>query len=110
MYLTDMLGSVRGIVNGSGSLIDSLAYKSYGAIYSESSPANGDRYTWTGRERDAEIDLQFNRARYYDYQTGRWISQDPLGFDAGDSNLARYVNNKPIILVDPSGKIPPQGL
>jgi hypothetical protein len=34
---------------------------------------------------------------------GRWVSQDPLGFGAGDSNLYRYVNNAPTNHVDPSG-------
>jgi uncharacterized protein RhaS with RHS repeats len=34
---------------------------------------------------------------------GRWISQDPLRFDAGDSNLYRYVNNAPTDARDPSG-------
>ena len=55
------------------------------------------------REYDAEIDLQYNRARYYDPGTGRWISQDPLGFGAGDSNLYRYCFNKPTEASDPSG-------
>ncbi|MBX9660814.1 MAG: RHS repeat-associated core domain-containing protein, partial [Nitrospiraceae bacterium] len=58
---------------------------------------------WTGRELDAETGLQYNRARYYDPKTGRWTSQDPLGFDAGDSNLYRYVKNSPAIHLDPSG-------
>ena len=31
------------------------------------------------------------------------MSQDPLGFDAGDSNLYRYVNNAPTDATDPSG-------
>jgi hypothetical protein len=35
--------------------------------------------------------------------TGRWTGQDPLGFDAGDSNLYRYVHNDPTNLTDPSG-------
>src|ERR1019366_3426819 len=60
-------------------------------------------YGWTGREVDVETGLQYNRARYYDAATGRWISQDPLGFDAGDSNLYRYVNNGPTDAADPSG-------
>jgi uncharacterized protein RhaS with RHS repeats len=33
----------------------------------------------------------------------RWISQDPLGFDAGDSNLYRYSKNSPTLASDPSG-------
>jgi hypothetical protein len=48
--------------------------------------------------------LQYNRARYYDPATGRWMSQDPLGFDAGDSNLYRYAKNTPANATDPSGK------
>jgi RHS repeat-associated protein len=66
-------------------------------------PAFVGRYQYTGREFDAETDLQYNRARYYDATTGRWISQDPLGFDAGDSNLYRYVTNRPTGATDPSG-------
>src|SRR5207244_1927967 len=45
-----------------------------------------------------------NRGRYYDPKTARWISQDPLGFDAGDSNLYRYAHNNYTTLTDPSGK------
>src|SRR5262249_35848739 len=65
------------------------------------SPVYAGRYTWTGRERDPETGLQYNRARYYDPFTARWMSQDPLGFDAGDSNLYRYVGNSEPYLVDP---------
>jgi hypothetical protein len=38
--------------------------------------------------------------------TGRWLAQDPLGFDGGDSNLYRYVNNQPTEARDPSGMDP----
>ena len=31
-----------------------------------------------------------DRARCYDPGTGRWLSQEPLGFEPGDSNLYRY--------------------
>jgi uncharacterized protein RhaS with RHS repeats len=39
----------------------------------------------------------------YDPGTGRWLSQDPLGFEAGDVNLYRYVKNRPTNASDPSG-------
>ena len=68
--------------------------------------ASRGRYGWTGREYDAEIELQYNRARYYDATTGRWISQDPLRFDAGDSNLYRYSRNQATLARDPSGMQP----
>jgi RHS repeat-associated protein len=102
-YLTDNLGSVRDIANSSGALIDHRDYDSYGNIIAETYPSSGDRYGWTGREFDVETDLQYNRARYYDPATGRWMSQDPMEFDAGDSNLYRYANNQPTGMTDPSG-------
>ena len=39
----------------------------------------------------------------YDPTIGRWISEDPLGFEAADTNLYRYVENEPNGSADPSG-------
>src|SRR5262249_3361830 len=83
--------------------IDHLDYAGFGKVTTETSPSNGDRYAYTSRERDTEINLQFNRARYYNWDTGRWMSEDLIGFEAGDSNLYRYVENRPTIRTDPSG-------
>jgi len=52
---------------------------------------------------DSALDMQFNRARYYDNPAGRWISQDPAGKTAGDPNLYRYVQNGPTTATDPTG-------
>jgi RHS repeat-associated protein len=101
--LTDRLGSVRQVVGNNGTVKDSIAYDAFGNITSETNAADRGRYAWTGRELDAETGLQYNRARYYDSTTGRWISHDPMGFDAGDSNLYRYVKNAPTIATDSSG-------
>ena len=49
-YLTDHLGSIRGLENTSGTLDDAISYDAWGSITSESSPLNGDRYKFTGRE------------------------------------------------------------
>jgi RHS repeat-associated protein len=106
-YVTDHLGSVRDVLDGSGNVVDAINYDAYGNITSETNPADRGRYAWTGRELDAETGLQYNRARYYDATTARWMSQDPLGLDAGDSNLYRYVQNRPTGETDPSGLLPP---
>jgi RHS repeat-associated protein len=45
----------------------------------------------------------YMRARYYDPNVGRFISEDPKGFDGGDVNLYAYVQNNPIMGIDPSG-------
>lgn len=101
---TDKLGSVRDIVTHAGDIVDSLSYGAFGNILAgETDDTSRGRYAWTGRELDVETELQYNRARYYDAVTRRWISMDPLGFDAGDSNLYRYVNNAPAIYTDASG-------
>ncbi len=102
-YLTDYQGSVRDVLDNSSNVKDAIVYDGFGNIISETNSAYRGSYAWTGRMFDVETDLQYNRARWYDPSTGRWQSQDPLGFDAGDSNLYTYVNNDPLAAVDPSG-------
>jgi RHS repeat-associated protein len=52
---------------------------------------------------DDATGLQNNLNRWYDAALGRWISEDPIGFAAGDPNLYRYVANSTANLVDPNG-------
>ncbi len=58
---------------------------------------------FTGRMFDTATGLQNNLNRWYDAKVGRWISEDPIGFAAGDANIYRYVGNSPTNYVDPSG-------
>lgn len=39
----------------------------------------------------------------YDPTPGRWLSEDPLGLDAGDADLYCYVGNNPVNAIDPTG-------
>jgi RHS repeat-associated protein len=48
--------------------------------------------------------LVYMRARYYDSNVGRFISEDPAGFDGGDVNLMAYVGGNPIMKIDPLGQ------
>jgi RHS repeat-associated protein len=54
--------------------------------------------------RDNVSDLQWNINRWYDANVGRWCSEDPIGFNGGDNNLVRYVNNNPCFFSDQHGK------
>ncbi|NLX96622.1 MAG: hypothetical protein GXY83_10635 [Rhodopirellula sp.] len=45
----------------------------------------------------------YHRARYYHPALGKFLSEDPLGFEAGDMNLSRYVGNFVTAMTDPSG-------
>ena len=106
-YLADRLGSVRQIVDGAGTILDEISYDSFGGILSESNPNQGDRFKFTGREYSPELGIYYYRARWYDPSEGRFISQDPIGFSAGDVNLYRYVGNAPGDATDPTGLVPP---
>ena len=103
-YLADRLGSVRQIVGASGAVLDEITYDSFGGILSETNPAQGDRFKFTCREYSPELGIYYYRARWYDPGSGRFISQDPIGFSAGDVNLYRYVGNGPGDSTDPEGK------
>ena len=102
-YLKDRLGSVRDIVNTSGTVIDHVVYDSYGNITSETSPSNGDRFKFTGMEWDAAIGQYYDHARWYGSVQGRFLRQDPIGFLAGDLNIYRYANNNTINKIDTTG-------
>ncbi len=102
-YLTDQLGSVWNVVSWSGTVLDAITYDAYGNILNETSPSNGDRFKFAGMQYDEATGLYYDHARYYDPNTGRFVSQDPKGFAAGDTNLYRYVGNSPTIRIDPSG-------
>ncbi len=63
--------------------------------------AFGNRLLFTGREYDAETGLYYNRHRYQDPKTGRWVSREPF---ANEWNLYRYVLNSPTNWIDPWGR------
>jgi hypothetical protein len=50
------------------------------------------------------------RARAYHAGLGRFMSEDPQLFDAGDYNLFRYCHNDPIDFTDPMGLLTTQDL
>jgi RHS repeat-associated protein len=58
---------------------------------------------FTGREHDAATGLIYYRARYMDPVLGRFISEDPIKFEAGDFNVGRHVGNNPFGYFDSSG-------
>ena len=102
-FLADEQGTIKDVVDNTGTVIDHVSYDSLGRIVNQTNPL-ALRYAYTGREWDGETGQYYNRARYYDPTVGRFISEDPLGFGAGDSNLTRYVFNNPANYIDPSGK------
>jgi RHS repeat-associated protein len=113
-YLPDHLGSVRGIVESGGQLVDALRYDALGVLMAESNPSGGEGAAggggvypgllprYAGYEWDSALGLYPVGARWYDLFQGRWLSRDPLGL-AADSNPYRYVSNTPTNALDPTG-------
>jgi RHS repeat-associated protein len=97
--LVDHLGTVRDLAKQDGTIATHFKYDSFGNV--TSGDTSKTRYLFTSREFDTATKLQYNRARYYDAAVGRWISEDPLGFAAGDANVGRYVGNAAIDVIDP---------
>ena len=60
-------------------------------------------YGFTGREFDLESKTYFYRNRQYNPDSGKFLSQDPIGFAGGDVNLSSYVRNKSLSQFDPYG-------
>lgn len=54
------------------------------------------------RRYDSQIDKYYYRARYYDADTGRFLSPDPIGY-YDSMNLYQYVTNNPLNWIDPWG-------
>ena len=62
---------------------------------------------WQGKQGyqfEQALGLQYIRQRWYDPSTRQFISPDPLGFAAGDTNLFRYAGNNPVNRNDPGGQ------
>ena len=97
-FLQDHLGSTTALTNSLGATVSQMSYDAFG----DSSASSLTRYDYTGRERDPDTGLLYYRARWYDPQVGRFISEDPAEF-AGGRNWYSYVSNNPANFTDPLG-------
>ncbi len=100
-YEADGLGSITSLSNSSGALANTYTYDSFGKLTASSGTVTNP-YRFTGREFDSETGIYNYRARYYDFQIGRFISEDPLHFKGG-INFYAYAGNAPSKLTDPFG-------
>lgn len=107
--INDHLGTPREIVDSGGAVVWSMALKSWGQELTQSSVSGiltsttkiEQNLRFPGQYFDEESGLHYNRYRYYDPKTGRYVSDDPLGL-LGGINGYQYAPN-PTGFIDPCG-------
>ena len=106
-YVPDPLGSTVALLDNSQAQTDTFSYWPYGENRTRTgaTPTPLQYLGTTGYYRDS-TSKAYVRARTLDAVKTRWITQDPIGFDDGDTNLYRNVLNSPLNFVDPSGQLP----
>lgn len=100
----DPQGTVLARTDASGNIIESDNFSPYGRQVSGPS-VNGPGYT--GHVMDGDVALIYMAARYYDPDTARFLSRDPIPWKAGNMssmNRFAYVGNNPLTLNDPTGQ------
>jgi RHS repeat-associated protein len=108
-YHQNNVGSVTGITDPSGNLVEQYGYDEFGhaQIYNASgtqiaTSAWGNRFLFQGREYLAAVNVYDIRNRAYSPDLGRFLQMDPIGFGGGN-NLYRFVGNNPCAFTDPNG-------
>jgi RHS repeat-associated protein len=103
-FLQEMgAGSVRALIDSAGKTKSRYRYEPFGRLEDSLGLASpGSPYRFTGREYDAETQLYYYRARYYDQSISRFVSEDPIGL-AGGINQYAYAGEDPVNGNDPSG-------
>ena len=106
--LTDNQGSIRDIAEydaqtGVTSIVDHLAYNSFGKLTSQTNAAVDSAFGYAGGMTDWASGLQLNGKRWYDPGAATWLRQDPSGLGP-DVNPYRYCGNSPTNGTDPSGE------
>lgn len=116
---TDPQGTPLAEADANGNITATFDYKPYGSQVM-GSPSSGPGYT--GHVNDPDTGLIYMSARYYDSETGRFLSVDPLpwrNWQMGDErmrkrfsdflsnpmsmNVYSYVDDNPINKIDPTG-------
>jgi len=90
--ISDYIGRPVQVFNDVGEIVWETEYDIYGRLKN----LKGDRafqpFRQVGQYEDVELDgLYYNRFRYYDSNSGSYISQDPIGLAGNNPNFYGYV-------------------
>ena len=105
-YGYDGFGTVRQLTNTAGEVTDSYEYDAFGNSFTKtgSTPNN---YLYRGEQYDQDLGLYYLRARYYNPNTGRFLSRDPedgIPTDPATLHKYDYAGGDPVNAIDPTGR------
>ncbi|WP_397330342.1 RHS repeat-associated core domain-containing protein [Nostoc sp. FACHB-190] len=104
-YHVDGLGSTRVLTNEQGTVVNTYDYEAYGKLINSTGGVE-NKYLFAGEQFDQALGDYYNRARYYDADTGRFTRKDDYeGRIAEVLTLHKYIyaHNNPVNSVDPTG-------
>ena len=104
-YHNDHLGSVNVITDIAGTRVQLNEYDPWGTV-SRTEGTIDPTQRFTGQKLDPETGLYYYGGRYYDAESGRFVSADPFvqtPFDPQNLNRYSYVVNNPQNYIDPDG-------
>lgn len=102
-YHLDHLGTPQVITDQAQHIVWQASYAAFGQTAVTTETIDND-LRFPGQYYDAESGLYYNWHRYYDPETGRYITSDPIGLNGG-LNSYGYVGGNPLIYSDPKGLI-----
>ena len=110
LYRKNVFGDVEEIYNEGGTLVGKYNYTAFGECEIETD-ANGiatkNPIRYRGYYFDEETGFYYLKTRYYDPETGRFITIDDVSYLAPDTinglNLYAYCGNNPVMRVDANG-------
>ena len=108
-YRKNLQGDIIGIYDSCWNLLGQYEYDAWGNLLSQigSEILNINPFRYRGYYYDAETGLYYLNSRYYDPETGRFISPDSLKYldptYVNGLNLYTYCGNNPVMHVDPNG-------
>ena len=103
-FHSDHLGSASWITDGTGAAVQHLQYLPFGEHFvNEQSSGYFERFTFTGKERDAETGYYYHGARFNCSDIG-WLSVDPMSDKYSSWTPYNYCAWNPLKCVDPEGE------
>ena len=117
LYRKDAQGNICALLDSEGNVVVKYVYDAWGNhavvdadgndITDEGHIGNKNPYRYRGYYYDADLKLYWLQTRYYDPETGRFVTIDDISYLAPETinglNLYAYCGNNPVMNVDPNG-------